>query len=71
MDRHDLSRQLEDLMRSIHEHHVGDEVINNRLWGLYQQTSPVPINPVPPKGSTCSCTTTCPHCNGSVTVTLS
>jgi hypothetical protein len=70
MDRHDLSRQLEDLMRSIHEHNIGDEVINKRLWGLYHQTSPKPTKPTS-SSTPCSCTTICPHCSGSITVTLS
>jgi hypothetical protein len=69
MDRDDLTHQIEDLLRKIREDHISDEAIHLRVRGLYHQTGPFPTNPT--SGSKYSCTTTCPHCTGAVTVTLS
>jgi len=70
MDRDDLTHQIEDLLTRIRENRINDETIRLRIRGLYSQTGPFPTNPTS-GGSKYSCTTTCPHCAGAVTVTLS
>ncbi len=70
MEPKDLMIQLQHLISDIERQQIDQHDVHSRMYGLYQQTSPIPTGPKPTT-SICSCTTKCPHCNQPVTVTLS
>ena len=65
IDPVDLTKKLEEIIRDMKVKKLTEVETGERLFGLYKQTSPIPI------GSSSASKMTCPHCGKSVSVTLS
>jgi hypothetical protein len=65
IDPDDLVEELKNIIRALQGRQLNEVQASERLFGLYKQTSPIPV------GSSSSSNLTCPHCGKSVSVTLS